>query len=601
MIELPIWNDCRHCRRIVTCPDSFPPDGQCPHPNDHLLGPEHPVLNGPCYLMNYEELLQEDVTSSAIYQRWELGLLPNDADFLHLREQSLHPCYWEQTDAPMFLLRDILGLPLTQMLCDYGVYYSTEDDSSQVSHIPDYSSPESIEDLRNALGLAVFATPPDLLTQNALLGSDWTRLLLDQVRMVLWTALGCQQWDLDSLGSENFRTFFEREWLVLMTYQNSFYGFRVLPKLKTREMVRYQELPYGDKQIRHQISTYFAHQATEYPHLLTLHGDNQTETLFEEGLRRMYDPLLRSFTQQALDNLLVEDVEIEDAQSARLLEDIGNQVEEEYRQARQQFSFYLENERRKTLNPLGQSGFLSYPCDDHEEATLDALLQVRGYSFSTRDVREVSFATYLRQRLRGWLIRTHPAYRFLRDDVSLQTPLPTQQANNYHGGNQTLEDILAGEQSVWDSGQQHLSFRQIIHNDIGYLTIRQVAQVWGLSEHQLRRLDRQGQLKACRVRDLFEPPYPLNLKPDARLYAATEETRQSIELLKIRLSKHSTHLQSRELDRKTAAFHLNTNVNTLRKLEKQGLVQPLKRGRVVVYDENTLSQAEVLIKQNQQP
>jgi hypothetical protein len=293
----------------------------------------------------------------------------------------------------------------------------------------------------------------------------------------------------------------------------------------------------------------------------------------------MYDPLIQTTARQALKNLSVLH---ENRQ--QIPADLLKEVEEQFQQTRQAFSFYWEKAVKE--RPLGKIGFLSYPQTAEGQKELDALLQERNLPYTSRDFMEVSFATYIRQRLKSWLESTYPADKRTESAISIQQVTADSE--------RVLEEELSQEDGVWNQAKQTPTPQIFGPDGTGYFTVKQAVRYYGLSVDQLRRFDRHGLLPAYRVKQLFKPPYPL--KPDMRLYAVTEETRQAIEVIKARSAKHSTHLQGREVDRKTAAMLLGVNVTALRKLENEGGLQPLRRGRIVSYDENTIAQARALLK-----
>jgi hypothetical protein len=516
---------------------------------------------------------------ASIFLRWRRGIIPSDSDFLQIREQALHPDYFGTTDEPVYFLVDILGEPLAQMASDYVSYYLTRRGELLPGQLITTLPFGLVLLLQAALGRVILHAAPEAIHENATIGSEWSRFVLEHMRQMLFKFLDCHQLDLTSRPDQEFRRTFEKEWKILLAYQDSLYGFRVIPKLSLEDMMRYQQLKKGDPQIRRTISTYITHQATEYPHLLHPYAPELAEKDYESLLRRMYDPLIQTTVRQALKN---SSVLHENRQQIRA--DLLKEVEEQFQQARQAFSFYWEKAVKE--RPLGKIGFLSYPQTSEGQKELDALLQQRTLPYTSRDFMEVSFATYIRQRLRSWLESTYPADKQTDNEISIQQA-PTD-------SDRALEEELSQEDGVWNEAR-HTPTPEVFGPDgTGYFTVKQAARYYGLSVDQLRRFDREGFLPAYRVRDIFEKPYPL--KPDMRLYAVTEETRQAIEVIKARLAKHSTHLQGQEVDRKTAAMLLGVHVTVLRKLENEGRLQPLRRGRIVSYDENTIAQARALLK-----
>jgi hypothetical protein len=578
MIELPIWTDCRRCQRLKQCPTSFPANDQCAYPDDHSLGAEHTLVISPTFSNHYSRLLDKDAEIASVFHRWRRGIIPSDADFLLLRERALHADHFMKGDAPIFMIRDILHEPQSLMAQDYIAYYL------RPSNAPHdiYNSLRHVTEVElSALGLVVYNAWPLLIAENARMGSEWSRFVLDQVKLLLWHLLGCKHPDLSSLSDRDFRQRFEKEWKELLQYQDSFYGFRIIPKLSLKDMERYQALKHGNPEIRRAISIYITHQATEYPHLFKPYAPNITEVAYERRLRRLYDPLINAIVNQALNN-----IEATYQDRKRLRPDVLKQVEEVFLNARQNFSFYWEKSGQQ--RPAGKQGLVGFPQNSKDQAAIDELLKQRGIPFTSRDFMEVSFATYIRQQLRSWLNRTYGP------DKPAETPFSLQQT--VAQGSMQLEDRIAETAGAWDEANQVLRPSIVATDGTGYFTIQQAAQYHGLTVDQLRWLDREGILPAQRVDQVFSLPYPQ--KPKVRIYPATEEMRKIIQTVKARLAKHSSHLQGEELDRNTAASMLGVPVTVLRKLESKGELNPPRRGRIVVYDASTLAQAYSLLKKD---
>lgn len=129
MTSPALWNDCARCTRMHRCEDPFPPSGRCAHPQDHLLGPEHPACVEPVYESTYTEALDRDPVVDSIYCRWVRGLPVSAADFLALRERAVRGREEDLALAPTALVTDILGEHLVRLSHDFMSYYGLGEDA----------------------------------------------------------------------------------------------------------------------------------------------------------------------------------------------------------------------------------------------------------------------------------------------------------------------------------------------------------------------------------------------------------------------------------------------------------------------------------------
>jgi hypothetical protein len=105
-----------------------------------------------------------------------------------------------------------------------------------------------------------------------------------------------------------------------------------------------------------------------------------------------------------------------------------------------------------------------------------------------------------------------------------------------------------------------------------YRLIQQTVRRLGASLNQLRYLEWVGSYTPLRAKDVpgLSPPLP----PDTRLYPATAEADQQIEMALLRSRTHASVLAGQELTRKQAAAHLGVPQSLLRSWERHKKLVP---------------------------
>jgi hypothetical protein len=462
--------------------------------------------------------------------------------------------------------------------------------------------------LQDAFNQALAVSTPEIVNQMAEQGADWMRHLLDTTRTCLYGLLQLRYLQLDAVDDKSFREIFEREWRQLQEFRGLFFDFRVIPKLSWDDFVRYQELPRGDASIRQALSCYVTHQALVYPHLLKLkvipdRADDGarlfTEVAFLRRLRAMYAPLIHRTVAQAARNMGLE------AHHTQEREAIRAQAQEAFDVFVQEFDFYWRPDGQ--ASPLQQSGVLGLNEDEAMRRELDFLLQQRGLKMRTRDMAVYAFAHYIQQKMRRWVQSHYPADPPAEPTVGLDS-VSLRSRGKFSGPPGLGESKESGEpeeseenEPLWPlDAEAYLEEEPDVVGPDGqpYMLIRQAARRYGLAEHQLRRMDEVGSFPALRVSQVLgNLAQAHSLPADIRLYPRTPEADRVAEIAKGRLLTHSSRLSGQELNRKQAARHLGARERQLRHLEETQQIKPRRKGKSVVYDEDTLAQARDLLEQ----
>lgn len=493
----------------------------------------------------------------------------------------------------MYLLQDIMLDALVNIIAGFASHNlgiptpRPEDDPTGHLHLNTLRP--IMDKVLGCFGYVVYTALPVLIEANTKQGSDWSRLLIDQIRFMLWGLHRCKHIDFSGKSDSEFRRLFEQEWRELLQYQDGFYGFRVIPNISIQDMVRYQNTPHGDAIIRRAISAYLTHQATEYPHWIKPLSGKFTEVAFERRIRECYRPLVESLADEAMENLTAaERSKASNHHTStnwqKMRNDVLEQLWQQYEAARDDYQFYWNAPGRQ--RPLGKIGFVGLQ-DVPIKEKLDALMEQQGLPFRTRDISEVAFAHFIRERLRNWVESVYPADRPHYREVSLDS--------EQSGNGRPLQEVLSG-QSSWnaDANTMHAPTSTVEGIDgIAYITIYQAAERAGMTVDQLRRLDKKGFLPCKRVKDVCQKPWTLT--GGTRLYPLTAEGDRALQLAKARLAKHSSQLEGEEVDRKTAAKLVGVSPAALCKWEAQGLVQPGRKGKIVVYGATALEQAQQVV------
>jgi hypothetical protein len=574
---LPIWNDCSHCNRFSNCEDPFPPSGDCPHFIDHEIGEKHVARRWPRHWDFYQQWLQIDSELSSIFIRWQLGHSIMEADFLLLRRKVMEAGLNSSSSAllpgPRWFLWELMDDAMAELYHDFVAYYELEIESDHVAWM-----------LQEAFNRAVAASTPEVLEKLVPLGGDWYRYVTDNTRYFLRSLLKLKYLQLDTLSDSEFRQVFETQWQQLLAFRGKYFDFRVIPKLSWNDFVRYQQLPRGDVTIRRTLSSYVTHQALIYPHWIKTEATNFTELAFGRRLRAMYFPLINKTVTIAVRNLEIQSHQQTEREEIRL------QVEQAFDGFFQEFDFYWRPEGKES--PFGQRGILGVTEDEALREQVDGLFEKEGLRFRTQDMAVYAFAHYIEQRMRRWVKSHYPASEPGIAAKSLDDVCEAQ--------GEPLVDTLS-HQGIWPlDAEAYLEEEPDVVSDQGeaYMLIRQAGRRYGLSEHQLRRMDESGSFPALRARDVLGELS--RLPAETRLYPRTEAADREAEIAKQRARSRSSHLVGQQLNRKQAAALLGIKEYQLRHLEEAHLVEPQRKGKNVIYHDLAIDQARNVLEQRRQ-
>ena len=390
-------------------------------------------------------------------------------------------------------------------------------------------------------------TPADVAACSAH-GGHWTLAFMDAMKFTMRMQLKERYLDLDDQNDAAFRAIFEREWHVLFkNYLDHRYNFLVIPRLSYQHMARYQELAKGDTNIRRTVSTYLIHQCFFYPHISNGWMPNLAHDALWPLIRRAYAPLIGATVARAARNLQLSKDELGIAAKAAL----RIEIEKIFDKFASEFDFFLNAPAN-----FMRRGILGLNENKEAQNEIDKILELFGFLERSTDINTTPFAHYIKAKLDYWI----------------QDKCPQVQDFNT-----TNTNVVTGA-----DGQD-------------YLTIKGVEQRFGISADRLRYLDKIGALKPIRAKNV-SPTLPL-LKPSIRLYLDNPQLRKNVDVASIRANSNSSGLTGKEINRKQAAYFLKVTVGILREIEAKYPLTVTKKGRMVVYDEKTLAQAQTIIEQ----
>ncbi len=563
MADLVLWETCRVCTHFGLCREPFAASGICPHATQARRSVSVPLIYQPIDSGRYASLLQENVRVASLFHCWRRGKPPTNDNYLYLRS-----LVWEQQpqdERAYHFLADILNEVCAHWSGAVLTYYFGIPDTS-----PEFftRSTHVTEIVASSVSMAIMASGGEMVDQYALLkpGADWTRLLMDQVRLATRDALGLKNLDFSHLNDEDFRLRFEAEWVFLLQFQDLFYGFRVIPRMGLDDFVRYSLLPHADRNIRGQISDYFVHQSSEYPQLGQLFGPNFVAAAFGKRLKQIYRPLIEKAARLVSKNSQIP------ASDVRARADIETQIWQVFEGATQKFRFYVP---RKKARLCGKIGLLGLPQTPEQRSYFERRAKERGlfHNFeplTLSDLTEVGFAHYIELKLQAWVTRNYPPEPRAREVV----------------GNALIENASSPVPNGVESW--------LGHDGEHYAQRAAAAQFYGVTPDQLRNWDRDGSFPALRANQVLSAPLPEGVKSSHRLYALSNAAMGKVNDLKLRKATRSTQAKGKECTRKMASSMIGVPPTTLLHWETKGWVTPEKRGRSVIYRECDLARARAL-------
>lgn len=225
----------------------------------------------------YREFTSLDLTASqeALATRW-VPPPPSEAEYpyiLALRNR-LRPC-------------------IERMLNAFNLYYGFSEEERQriMGYYP------------AALRIALILTKPEHVDGlKSMRRADvypifWDILLLENFKMMLLPINYVFQKvldtgvELDGLEDSAFRKRFETEWAALKRYRDPYYGYWVQPRISLNNIVRYLQLPRGNRETRFQASDYLLHLCQERPSVLEVVYPLFKDKAFRDRVKAAYKPL----------------------------------------------------------------------------------------------------------------------------------------------------------------------------------------------------------------------------------------------------------------------------------------------------------------------
>jgi DNA-binding transcriptional MerR regulator len=520
--------------------------------------------------------MRTDAVAASIFERWRRGLAVTDADFLAVRARALEAsgetAGAEIVPAVLLLLTDIM-LPLTVRLWqDYTTYYELD-------------SREVLAGVFRAFQFAVRISGPEVIAASTEQGSDFARHIVDITRHTVWVDLRIAYLDTSSMGDDEFRKLFEREWGRLVPYRDVLYDFRVIPRLPLDAFVRYNRLPRGDRKIRRIVSNYLVHQAKEYPHIFKPWIDFTAfcNRVFFSRLQEIYELLVRKAARRAVSGQRTADRHLPEA----VLQDMLTEAERKFREDLAGFEFHFDYPGRK--RPLGSYGLLGFAENPEARRLFDEMMRTLRMPYTSNDLAEIGFAHCIERRLTWWVAQMSPAEPYHPECLSLDAGVSMEDDDT------TLGDVVAGSCGWQVNPDSAIEEEPSVAgpDGIGYLAIEQAARRCRVSVDQLRYIDRIATYKPLRAKEVFGKccPLPRNM----RLYPSTPEAWEQLRIAILRLKTHSSRLAGTELPRKQAALKLGIPVSTLRSWEKSGKLLGKRRGKMLVCDESYLERAKELL------
>ncbi len=317
----------------------------------------------------YIDDLKRDSRLALIYLKWSFGQPTTDDDFLYIRERVRSEPN-RLKEGPMALLSDLLESRLSLQAGVFSTYY----------RIP---LERVTEEMFEIFVWAVWVSSPEVLAVTASQGYAFIQHISEIVKYHVWTVMVGKYLPFEHLSNNEFRQMFEHEWRNLMEYSGPLYDFWVVPRVSLDALVRYQKIDKGDQVIRNEVSSFLAHEAKAYPHLMKPVVPGFAERAFGLRMREIYRPLVDSTARKA-----IRTADGEVTQEYR--EAIHSMAWQAYDQAWNDFEFHYHKKKR----PTGRLGFLGLAEDPQERAIMDSLLEQLGTSLRSKDLTPILFSCF---------------------------------------------------------------------------------------------------------------------------------------------------------------------------------------------------------------
>jgi hypothetical protein len=583
MISLPLWQSCSLCAYAKECLDPFSAFGECVHPDDARLGSPLIIEYEFDDLDGYNDYLENDLFIASAYEKGRRGLSIRNSHFLYLREIAKKDRRWPYS-ALQLLIRDILVQELAILTDDFSFYY-------ELNRLEVYNAASE------ALVWSVWAASPQVMGTFCGDTITWHDHLMRVTKLGTWHSLVNKFFPTDEMDDGAFRVFFEKEWTILVECARDLeYGFRVIPGLSYAAMLRYQNFPQGNPEIRQMVSSYLAHQGKDRKNLVS-HFPPIRRKAIDERLKLLYKPLLKKTARRAMRFLMAAELDGSRQEShsqeirRQLFDTILQNVEDEYDQAWEKFIFFVPYSG--TTSPLGENGILGLAESPAERNQFDRFLKAGGAELlglatgegrspvRAIDLTPILFSRYLKQHLKYWILKNYPPPKRRFTEASV----PDDELFQANDSSDCPPFLIDEPPAV--VGQDGRQFR----------TIEQAERRYGITARQLRYLDKIGRLVPLRADAVPGVVFVGGgaVPSGLRLYPVSDDMDVSAKLAIARTDARAGNLVGDELTRKAAASLLNVPVDTLRALERSGSLRPEKRGRTVVYSRHLIDQVRTIL------
>lgn len=531
--------DCQHDLKPTTrCLDLWPlgrPDSR----TWHTLHENDPKLR---------IALSSDIVSE-MAERWLSGERLNDEDYLSLRGLMNHACTDEAASAYSIIMLEFLWTRTYQQYCDAVDFYPLD---------PARSTEYFVLSALGVLGGVVCANDYMVRGDSSVnVPSHFERIVLEVHRVFLSAAAGMHFIKLPR-GRSDFKLAVERHWLEVLTYGNGYHGFTVVPRIRIEDLVRYQLLRECDHLVSWSISNWVIWSMTAYPSLVQTLYPNFGEVAFGSRLRKMYEPLVRSYATKFVKRAKL----IDGRKDAPKRADVEGELRALLWHAIKEYDFNY-GKPDAMLSSIGAIGPESSP---RWREDLDQRFREFGLPFSARDVTHVGFPRYVVGKFKEHLRESYPWHNPEFGEADKQ---PGAQVE----GSGEVAEVFAEE--TRKTGRKSDIGPDIpvalTAGGVQYLYIKQMAMACGVTVDQLRNWDRRGHLETSRMRDI-DPGAPETIA-DRRVYPDTEEMLSQIRELADRKDMLQADPQEGVLSRQEAADRLGISTRTLDNWRKLGKIE----------------------------
>lgn len=378
-----------------------------------------------------------------------------------------------------------------------------------------------------------------------------------------------------------FAEAFHAEWERALQFEDGFYGFHVVVNTGWIDIERYLRLAYSDggtavqvsgyrREISWEACNYLIHQARVPANLIRILDPEQVASEYEKAVAEVFDPLISSVAYRVGHARWIGEKE---ALLNQFIATARTEAQDRFSKAYRKFKFhYMLSDEDPLYRPYGllrQSGEPRY--------RVPPLFAVATDDPSPRTAKEISFPRYVERVLNRWaateIQRSRPAADITVHDAETLDHIREFRPENTEGFSKEAR-VEAPDGTM-------------------YVLIDKLAKHLGCAQHQLRRFDKQ--LDVRRAHEVFGDDLPRigrqKLKRDARLYKADEDLIHRASRLVGKIGHATTKCETQGITRAELCRLYDLSRHTVLYWEQKDLVQPITEHGHVIYPPDQVKQA----------